>query len=144
MSNASLNFQPDTAQTQKANHLMPYSFAIGLQIGTDQQNRYLFRLPFQEQNIGNPFLPALHGGLMGGFLQSCMILYLHHHAPEISQPQLIDFSIDYLRSGHALDCYAQCQLIRQGSRIINIQASMWQDNELKPIATARAHLNIMP
>lgn len=139
---ANSTFQINTAWTQQANHLMPYSFAIGLQMGTDQQGKELFYLPFSKQNIGNVFLPALHGGLINGFLQSCMTLSLHQQIQLPALPQPIDLSIDYLRSGLPQDCYARCELIRQGRRIGNISATVWQEDEQKPIATGRAHFSL--
>ncbi|PIT19055.1 hypothetical protein BGI32_00400 [Snodgrassella alvi] len=135
-------FQLDTQLTGKAHQLMPYSAAINLKIGTDSQNNRLYCLPFAQQNIGNIFLPALHGGLIGGFLQSCINLYLLEQQ-NLSEPaQIIDYTTDYLLSGKALDSYAQCQILHAGKRISHVTVTMWQNQPDKPIAFARAHLQM--
>ena len=136
---SNITFQSDVQLTTQANELMPYSFAIGLKIGRDTDNQLLFCLPFQKQNIGNIFLPALHGGLINGFMQSCMTLFLHHQTPSLPLLQPVNSSIDYLRSGQPADCFAQCTLVRQGSRIINVSGVLWQEDANKPIAVAHAH-----
>ena len=55
-------------------------------------------LPFQEKLIGNPILPALHGGATGGFLECAGLFYLLWHMDSQDLPKTIDFNIDYLRA----------------------------------------------
>ncbi|WP_239428097.1 PaaI family thioesterase [Snodgrassella communis] len=135
-------FQLDEQLTSKAYQSMPYSAAINLKIGTDSQNNRLYCLPFTQQNIGNIFLPALHGGLIGGFLQSCINLYLQEKQNLAEPARIIDYTTDYLLSGKALDSYAQCQILHAGKRISHLTVTMWQNQRDKPIAFARAHLQM--
>ncbi|WP_066565584.1 PaaI family thioesterase [Snodgrassella sp. CFCC 13594] len=135
-------FQIDTTLTQRAHGLMPYAGFIGLKMGFDEQEQPLFCLPFAEQNIGNIFLPALHGGLIGGFLESASALFLHHVNNMNELPKMVDFSLDYLRSGKPQTSFARCILTRQGSRITNVAAEMWQADMHKPIAVARVHFKM--
>lgn len=135
-------FQIDQSLTDQAHQLSPYSQGINLRIGSDQQGNRLFHLPFAKQNIGNIFLVRLHGGLLGGFLQSCIYHYLSEHTEHTDPPFMINFAIDYLRAGNALDSYAQCQILHSGRRISQVTVTMWQDNLDKPIAIARAHLRM--
>ncbi|MBQ7625947.1 MAG: hypothetical protein IJS87_02660, partial [Rhodocyclaceae bacterium] len=45
---------------------------IGLRLGYDRSlKQILFHLPFKEMLIGNTLVPAIHGGLTGGFMESC-------------------------------------------------------------------------
>ena len=57
-------FHPDTELSAWAHQHMPYAEFIGLQMGHDADGALLFALPFIRQNIGNVFLPALHGVLL--------------------------------------------------------------------------------
>lgn len=86
----------------------------------------LFRLPANQDNIGNPLLPAIHGGVIAGFMELSAALYLLIFSESASIPKIIDFSIDYLRAGHFRDTYAQCQLWRQGRRVTNVAITAWQ------------------
>lgn len=135
-------FTLNPSLTHQAHQLIPYTQFIGLEIGYTSTHQMIFRLPFQASHIGNVILPALHGGLIGGFMESAASLFLHHQAQLVENAKIINFSIDYLRSGKAEDLYAQCILTRQGSRISHIAIEAWQQQRQKPIATARAHFQM--
>ncbi|UVJ42468.1 PaaI family thioesterase [Pseudomonas sp. LS1212] len=121
--------------------LIPYAGLIGIEC-TRQGDELLFRLPANADNIGNPILPAIHGGVIAGFMELAAALHVLIFTGSGSVPKIIDFSIDYLRAGHARDTYARCQLWRQGRRVTNVAITAWQGVETEPIATARAHFKI--
>ncbi|MGE8169375.1 PaaI family thioesterase [Pseudomonas putida] len=123
--------------------LIPYAGLIGIECQR-QGDDLLFRLPASPDNVGNPLLPALHGGVIAGFMELAAELYLLIYSDSVSIPKIIDFSIDYLRAGHLRDTYAQCQLWRQGRRVTNVAVTAWQGESQEPIATARAHFKIEP
>ncbi|MGH8437770.1 MAG: PaaI family thioesterase [Pseudomonas sp.] len=121
--------------------LIPYAGLIGIQCSR-QGDDLLFCLPASQDNIGNPLLPAIHGGVIAGFMELSAALYLLIFTESATIPKIIDFSIDYLRAGHFRDTYARCQLWRQGRRVTNVAITAWQGNQDEPIATARAHFKI--
>lgn len=127
--------------TAEAADLIPYTGFIGLQCGESNGNP-LFALPYKRENIGNVFLPALHGGMLGGFIESCAVLFLYRQAGLAELPKMIDFSLDYLRSGKPEITYARCSLTRQGSRIANVAVEAWQSDSAKPIVVARCHFQM--
>ncbi len=137
------DFHHQPKLTEAAHEAMPYSSFIGLEVWLNQQGLPLFHLPFRHSNIGNTFAPALHGGLIGGFIESAAALFVQQHNQLQEMPKMVDFSLDYLRSGKPESCFAQCTLTRQGSRIANVAVEVWQSERNKPIATARAHF-LMP
>lgn len=116
---------------------IPYARMIGMQWDND-----LFILPNKVSNIGNPLLPALHGGVIGGFMELSAALYLMLFLEEPRLPKIIDFSIDYLRSGQPRDTFAQCEVCRQGARVANVAVTAWQSKRELPIAIARAHFKL--
>lgn len=121
--------------------LIPYAGLIGIQCSR-QGDDLLFCLPANRDNIGNPLLPAIHGGVIAGFMELSAALYLLIFTESATIPKIIDFSIDYLRAGHFRDTYARCQLWRQGRRVTNVAITAWQGSQDEPIATARAHFKI--
>ncbi|CAK9890346.1 MULTISPECIES: PaaI family thioesterase [Pseudomonas] len=121
--------------------LIPYAGLIGIQCSR-QGDDLLFCLPASQDNIGNPLLPAIHGGVIAGFMELSAALYLLIFSESAAIPKIIDFSIDYLRAGHYRDTYARCQLWRQGRRVTNVAITAWQGDPDEPIATARAHFKI--
>ena len=50
----------------------------------------------------------------------------------VAFPKPVDITIDYLRTGRAVTSYASARLARQGRRVVNVHATMWQDDEAKP------------
>lgn len=117
---------------------MPYAQLLGVEI-TEDANGPVFVLPFQPHNIGNPALPALHGGVIGGFLETSALLHLLWIRESSEIPRTVDFSLDYLRSGKAEPLYAQCSITKQGKRVANVFMTAWQEDKAKPVAVARAH-----
>lgn len=120
---------------------IPYAKLIGIQC-TRQGDELLFCMPANKDNIGNPILPALHGGVIAGFMELSAALHLLVFTGTAGVPKIIDFSLDYLRAGQFRDTYAKCQVWRQGRRVANVAITAWQSTQAEPIATARAHFKI--
>lgn len=121
--------------------LIPYAGLIGVECSR-VGDELLFRLPANKDNIGNPLLPAIHGGVIAGFMELSAALHLLIFTGSSGVPKIIDFSIDYLRAGQFRDTWAKCQVCRQGRRVANVAITAWQSTEVEPIATARAHFKI--
>lgn len=118
---------------------VPYARLMGVECGEDAAGELLFSLPFYERNVGNTTLPALHGGLIGGFLENAALLHLMWNRESLEVPKIVDFSLDYLRSGKAQTLYAQCEITKQGKRVAHVLIEAWQEDRKKPVAVARAH-----
>ena len=129
---------------ERLSQIIPYTNLLGVRfsIGKENRKKLVARLPFQEKNIGNPLIPALHGGAIGGFMEHAALIQLMWSLKPIRIPKTIDFSIDYLRSGQPQECFTDVIITRQGRRIAQCQITTWQDTRSKPIATARAHFLI--
>lgn len=117
---------------------VPYANYLGVKIARDD-NGLVFHLPFCEKIVGNPALPALHGGVVAGFMENAALLELLVEQAPKRLLKTVDFSIDYARSAKPKDCYATCETVRQGSRVALVQIRCWQTIPEQPIAVARAH-----
>lgn len=117
---------------------VPYAGLLGMQIRREG-DELRFDLPYQEANIGNVMLPALHGGVIGGFMENAAICHLIAARESAEMPKTIDFSIDYLRSARAEDTHAACTVTKQGRRVAHVSVEAWQQSPEKSIAVARAH-----
>jgi uncharacterized protein (TIGR00369 family) len=99
-------------------------------------------LPFADRLIGNPLLPALHGGVVGAFMELTAVAQLAVTAREAGLghlPKTIDISIDYLRSGRPVDTFARARVVKVGRRIANCFVEAWQQERAQPIASLRGH-----
>lgn len=118
-------------------------------------------MPFKDALIGNPILPALHGGATAAFLEVTAIISLSwgmiwedmesgalavEDLDQIKLPRLpktIDFTVDYLRSGLPRDAYARARITRAGRRYASVHVEGWQDNRARLFAQATGHF-VMP
>jgi acyl-coenzyme A thioesterase PaaI-like protein len=123
---------------QKILDLIPYSSFIGAQARVESKS-VLYWLERRASNIGNPSLPAIHGGVIGGFLELSAAIEVLYVLDVSVVPKVVDFSLDYLRPGRYKTIYANCTVLRQGKKLVNVSATAWQDDPARPIATARCH-----
>ncbi|MBF0279776.1 MAG: PaaI family thioesterase [SAR324 cluster bacterium] len=126
---------------KKAIEMVPYAHFLGITFNETSEG-LVFTLPFAEKNIGNPLLPALHGGALGGFMENAAIMHLMWTMDSLALPKNIDFTIDYILSGRPKNTFAICKVIKLGKRIANVQIEAWQDEQNNPIAIARSHFKI--
>lgn len=119
---------------------IPFARFLNLRIDV-KGDAFTCILPFDQKLIGNPVLPALHGGATGGFLECAGLFYLLLQTETSSLPKTIDFNIDYLRTGLPRDTYANVVMVKQGRRVANLRIEAWQSSPDKPIALG--HCNFM-
>lgn len=104
----------------------------------------VFRMPYKPDLIGNPVLPALHGGVLAGFGETAMVLHLLATNADLAGiPRSVDFAIAYMRSAKPIDTFAQSTTVRQGNRVALVMVSLWQDDPSRPVVQARGHF-LMP
>ncbi|MBD3766229.1 MAG: PaaI family thioesterase [Rhodobacterales bacterium] len=119
-------------------------------------------LTFDDRLIGNPHLPAIHGGVTAAFLETAAIIELAWSLmwEEMEQgrldpatlgpgnlprlPKTIDFTVDYLRSGLPRDAYARARVNRSGRRYASVHVEAWQDNRGRLFAQGTGHFLVPP
>jgi len=119
------------------------------------------RLNFSDKLIGNPMIPALHGGVVSAFLEITAQTQLTWDLvwPQLEAggeeeeallrgefprtPKTVNLTIDYLRSGRPRDAYARAIVQKAGRRVANVRVEAWQDNRGRPIAAAHGNF-LMP
>lgn len=117
---------------------IPYAQFLGLRVEFKGDELTLV-LPFSQHLVGNPMLPALHGGVVGALLEVTALTQLAIASKSESFPKTIDIGIDYLRSGRPVDTFARARVVKIGRRVANVQAEAWQGEKSQPIATLHGH-----
>lgn len=134
---------------------VPYIGFLGIQF--DRRGDELTAvMPYNDSLIGNPLLPALHGGATAAFLEVTAIIELAWTSlwdgmeaeggvppSQIRLPKTIDFTVDYLRAGLPRDAYARARVNRSGRRYASVHVEAWQDNRSRLFAQATGHF-LMP
>ncbi len=122
---------------------IPYARFLGISASAEG-GVLTARLANSEKLIGNPALPAIHGGVVGAFLETTAILQLLWTLESIRIPKTITITFDYLRSAGPLDTFARAEVTKLGSRVANVRAYAWQADVAKPVASANANFLITP
>ncbi|MEI9888697.1 MAG: PaaI family thioesterase [Rhizomicrobium sp.] len=117
---------------------VPYCAWLGV-TGRVADGRVMLEMPFAAKLVGNPIIPAIHGGVIGSLLETAAIVQAVWDTKSTAFPKPVDISVDYLRTGRAVTSFASARLARQGRRVVNVHAQMWQEDETKPIAALRGH-----
>lgn len=116
---------------------VPYSAFLGLAARLDG-DELVTTMRFGAHLIGNPTLPALHGGTIGALLESAAIFELLWRAETIVLPKTITITVDFLRSGAPVDTHARGLITRHGRRVANVRVEAWQADRATLVASAHA------
>lgn len=120
---------------------IPYLSHIGLEFEYKDSLKTI--MPYKSDLIGNPMLPALHGGVIAAALEFTAVGELMIAAKTLSIPKTIDISVDYLRSGKPEDTYCRASITKIGRAVANVEAYAFQSDESKPIAKLHGHFLLM-
>ena len=138
---------------------IPFCKTLGIKLDC-LGNEITAHLPFKKDFIGNPAIPALHGGIIGSFLEITAIIqlswaiFLERKDDQIKLkksslevqdtilqriPKTIDITIDYLNSGRPVESFARAKINKIGRRYASVSVKSWQDEPNKPFAMASGH-----
>ncbi len=122
---------------------IPYARFLGIEVEL-KGNELTTIMPFKEELVGNVNLPALHGGVIGAFLEITSVIQLLYDTSCERLPKTIDVSVDYLRSGRARPTYGRAIVTRHGRRVANVRSEIWQEERAKPVGVSHGHYLLAP
>ena len=117
---------------------LPYARFLGLQSRIEGDDLTVV-MPFADKLIGNPMLPALHGGSTAALLEVTAVAQVALSYPRLRLPRPINVTVSYLRSGKPVDVIARARISKAGRRVAHVVAEAWQDDPAHPIASLTAH-----
>jgi uncharacterized protein (TIGR00369 family) len=97
------------------------------------------RMRYADHLVGNPTVPALHGGTLGALMESTAIFKLLWQGETTGVPKTINITVEYLRSARPEDVFARAEFTRHGRRVANVRVFAYQDDPECPAAVATAH-----
>lgn len=114
---------------------IPYARLLGIDVAEGADGPECV-LPFRADLIGNTRLPAIHGGVIGSFLELTAIFRLLAESGLENVPRPISFTIDYLRSAGPRETRARAEIFKLGRRISHVRVIAWQEARDRPVAAA--------
>jgi uncharacterized protein (TIGR00369 family) len=135
---------PDPAQQLEAFlQRVPYVRFLGMRAELDGETLTAI-LPFAPHLVGNTMIPALHGGVIGAFLEATALAQLSVTQGSTKVHKTIDITVEYLRPGRAQTTYACAELRKVGRRVANVHVEAWQETRDTPVAFLRGHFLLAP
>jgi len=115
---------------------VPYGRFLGISV-VREGDGLVSRLAFDEKLIGNTVLPALHGGVIGAFLETAAMFQVLVDTESEHLPKPITLTVAYLRSAGPRETFARATITKQGRRVVSVRVEAWQEDAAKPVATAQ-------
>ena len=116
--------------------LPPYADLLGIEVEPGEGAPVLL-MPFADEVVGRPGF--LHGGAISGLLEMAAIAALQHALAEEGGGRIkpVNVTVDFMRGGRDKPTRAAGVVTRLGGRVANVEATAWQDERDRPIASAR-------
>ena len=123
--------------------LPPYARTLGLTEEPQADGPPLLVMPFADPVLGRPGF--LHGGAITGLLEIAAIVALRHALADEGGGRIkpVGVTVDFMRGGRDKPTRAKGRVTRMGARVANVEATAWQDEPDRPIASARMNYLIV-
>ena len=96
---------------------VPFNAHLGLEVVEFNAGTCLMKLPFRTDWVGDPYRPALHGGLISTLADAAGGGAVFSMVPYLSAVSTIDLRVDYLRPGLLQDLWCEARILRVGNRV---------------------------
>jgi len=116
---------------------------LGIKLLELKRGYALMELPFREDFIGDPFRPALHGGVITSLVDTCGGAAVWSAADAMDRVSTVDLRIDYLRPGPLEDLRCEATVLRIGNRVGVTEMKVYAKTDPERIiASGKAVYNI--
>lgn len=122
----------------------PFNAFLGIEVGRLEPGFARLELPFRPELIGNPEIPALHGGTISTLIDvtggAASMTRIDMNTAMVST---IDLRVDYLRPGRSHRLIAESTVTRMGNRVASVDTICFHaDAPERLIATGKAAYNV--
>ena len=122
---------------------IPFNAHLGMQVDVLEEGRCVLRVPYRDHLVGDPFRPALHGGVISTLADTAgglaVFSQLDHTTSRVST---VDLRVDYLRPGRAEDLRCVAEVLRAGNKVAVTKMEVVQ-GEGYLVADGRAVYNVV-
>ena len=131
---------------------IPYNRFMGLRCEVLERGRCVLRVPWREELVGDPFRPAVHGGVTSALVDTAgggAVFTMMGSATD--RTSTVDLRVDFLRPGPAADLVCEARVVRMGNRVAVTRMQVYSeeippegsDAYDKPFATGQGVYNIV-
>ena len=131
------------AVRQLFEELIPFNKFLGLTIDEMSETVTRLVLPFRPEFIGNPEIPAMHGGVISATLDTTGGVAVWSQARPMDRVSTVDLRVDYLRPGRAERLIVVADVVRLGGRVGVAELRAFHAGaEDKPVAAGMGVYNV--
>lgn len=94
--------------------------------------------------VGNPLIPALHGGAVAAFLEAASAIALTRALGLKNIPKPISINVGFFASGQLADVMTRPVVKRVGRRIAVVHSEAWQEEGTVLICSAQCDFKLQP
>lgn len=123
---------------------IPFNAFLGMKVQFVRDGEAEMMIPGRPELTGDPFRPALHGGVLSSLADTVGGLAVFTQVGRTRSASTVDLRVDYLQPGAVdQDIFARATVIRAGNRVAATHTVIYQESIDKPIATANAVYNMV-
>ena len=121
---------------------IPFNRALGMKVDALEEGHIRLRIEPSPDHVGNPFLPALHGGVISTLADAAGGLAVFSTLEPTQGCSTVDLRVDFIRRGDpARTLVCETKVVRAGNRVAVTDSTVFQGEEI--VATARAVYNVV-
>ena len=119
---------------------------LGLVVDEVSEGRAVCHLPYRPELLGDPFRPALHGGVTSMLVDVAAGIAAISTLPFGSRCSTVDLRVDYLRPAGPHDLWAHAEVLRTGTQVAVVEVSIRQysSEPFSEVARGRAAYALRP
>ncbi len=120
---------------------IPFNRHLGLKVDRLGTDTVVLRAPFAPHLVGDPFRPAIHGGVISTLADTAGGLAVFAQVADLdARVSTVDLRIDYYAPGAMLDLIAEATVVRLGNRVGVVRILIHQGGP--PIAEGKGVYNV--
>jgi len=122
---------------------IPFNKLLGLRCLEIRDGLVRAELPYRPELVGNPEIPALHGGAISSTLDTTGGLAVWSQAGPHDRVFTIDLRVDFLRPARAEALIAVARVVRLGNRVgVAELRAFHADEDDRPVAVGTGVYNV--
>jgi uncharacterized protein (TIGR00369 family) len=122
---------------------IPFNRLLGIVIEDLQEGFCRLKIPFRPELVGDPFRPALHGGVLSALADTTGGAAVFSVVGLNDRVSTIDMLVDYLRPAELKDVVCESSVTRIGNRLASTDMKLFHpDAPDQLIATGRGVYNV--
>jgi len=122
---------------------VPFNRLLGIEVAELGEGFARMEIPFRRELIGDPFRPALHGGVLSSVIDACGGAAVFTLVVPPDKVSTIDLRVDYLRPGELSRLACEAHVTRMGNRVASVDMKVFHTGAPgRLIATGKGVYNV--